>query len=85
MTKFRTDINRHTWILEWPNGDGYTPVTKEYFDLMAEKDAILDNYDVEHGRTTADLTPDEYNRYFALDNQLMTMMAHGHVGKSVRY
>jgi hypothetical protein len=72
----------HTGAIDWPNGGGYTPCTKEYEAKMAERDAIYDaNYDE---GSLEDLSPDQYNRWHQLNDELCTMQAHGHLGKPVR-
>ncbi len=74
----------HNAILDWPNGEGYTPVSQEYLDLINKRDAIY-----EAGRDYEmcldDLPPDQYNQYCQLDNDIGVLQLNGHVGKSVRF
>lgn len=74
----------HDAVLDWPNGLGYTPVTREYADLTHAKNAIhVPNND--YGKSLDDLSPEDYQRYNVIDNQLLTLQANGHCGKSERY
>lgn len=74
----------HDDVLDWPNGLGYTPVTREYADLTRAKNAIYDPNNQRYG-TLDDLSPEDYQRYNVIDNQLLTLQANGHCGKSERY
>lgn len=71
-------------IIEFPNGEGFTPCTKEYANKMAARDAIFDpTFDT---GSLEDLSPEDYQRYCELDHELLTMQMSGlHLGKSVRY
>lgn len=78
VTEDKRKLDHH---IEFPNGKGYTPCTKEYYDLYTEKMAIYDpangNYD--------DLSPEDAQRWSEMDNKIMGMTVDGHVGKSVTY
>lgn len=67
--------------IEFPNGLGYTPCTKEYFDIYQAKDMLSDG-----GRIMPnDMSSEDYNRFCHLDNDALNLQADGHLGKSVRY
>lgn len=69
--------------LDWPNGEGFTPCTREYADKMAAREAI---YDANHDEgSTEDLSPEDYQRWHELDSELCQMQMAGHIGKSERY
>ena len=72
---------RHTDSLEWPNGEGFTPCTPEYRATMEERDAILDPFG---SINLDDLSPEDYQRWNVLDNELMGMQLDGHLGQSER-
>lgn len=73
-----------TAMIDWPNGEGYTPCTAEYAAKMTERDAIFDPT-FDEG-STDDLSPEDYNRWHTLQHELENMLGSGkHVGKSVRY
>lgn len=66
----------------FPNGKGYTPCSALYEQLRHELYAICDPND---GESIHDLSPDDYQRWSELDNELANLRLHGHVGTSVRY
>ena len=66
--------------LPFPNGKGYTPCTKEYFDLYHAKMALHNPAD---GSLDA-LSPEDYQRWCEMDQQIMQMALDGHIGTSVR-
>lgn len=70
----------HDDVLEFPNGEGYTPCTREYADLRDKMDVIKPD-DVR----LDDLSSEDYEEYCQLDNRAAEMLAAGHLGKSVRY
>lgn len=71
-----------TDVLEWPNGQGFTPCSREYADKSAMKDAIY----VEGTGGLDKLSPEDYEAWNRLDSELMTMQASGeHLGKSERW
>lgn len=70
----------HDDSIEWPNGKGYTPCTKEYADMHAEMQRIKSD-----DENLDDLEPDAYNRYCTLDNDLGALQLEGHLGKGVQY
>lgn len=63
--------------IEFPNGEGYTPCTREITDRL---DAIKPA-DV----TMNDLSPEDYNEWNALEDRRANLQMSGHLGKSVRY
>ncbi len=66
--------------IEFPNGRGFTPCTREYADLVAKLNAIKpDDVNMD------DLSPADYEEWNCLDNQRVRMQMEGHVGKSVLY
>ncbi len=69
-----------TDAIEWPNGEGFTPCTREYAALMDERDAILPDY-----LNLDDLSPEDYQSWNVLDQKLLSMQADGHLGKGERY
>ena len=73
----------HNAFIYWVNGEGYTPCTMGYRQLLSEKEAIYDPVYHEHGLD--DLSPEEYQRYSEIENKLAVMQLDGHLGKSVRY
>ncbi len=70
----------HAEVIDWPNGDGYTPCSVEYRTAMDARDAIK-----APGASLEDLTPEQYEEWMRLDNKLCEMHADGHVGQSVRW
>ena len=72
----------HPDRIEWPNNRGYTPCSAEYFNKMEQRDKI---YIPDHGRTLDELTPEEYQEWSVLDDELNTMQLFGHLGHHVRY
>lgn len=73
----------HDDVIEWPNGEGFTPCTREYADKMMARDAIFDA-NIDEG-STEDLCPEDYERWHQLDSELCQMQMAGHLGKSERY
>lgn len=71
---------RHDDAIEWPNGLGYTPCSREYADLMDRRDALKPD-----AVNMDDLSPEDYQEFNIIENKLDGMLADGHVGKSVRY
>lgn len=67
--------------IEFPNGKGYTPCTKEYRLLRDELDAICDP----HWESIHDLSADDYQRWSELEDLLARMRLQGHTGKAVRF
>jgi hypothetical protein len=71
----------------WPNGKGFTPCTKAYADKKAERDAIKNKPDYDDIRgadgwvSMDDLTPDDYEAWNRLDNELGSMQIAGHLGQ----
>lgn len=67
--------------IEWPNGEGATPCTKEYAALTDEIDALSD-----FGRVRMDdMGPDDYEAYNRLLSARTALQIRGHLGKSYRY
>lgn len=73
---------KHDAQIDWPNGLGYTPCSREYRDTMDRRDAILDP---RFGQSLEDLAPADYDHWMRLDNELNEMMMTGHLGRAVRY
>ncbi len=71
----------HDAIIDWPNGKGYTPCTAEYWNLHDERESLKPTDD----ETLDDLSPERYQRYCEIDNELGGLQLNGHLGKSVRY
>lgn len=71
-----------THSIEFPNGRGFTPCTKEYYDLYHEKKAL---YDPSSGESLDDLPPAAYQRWCEMDNKITNMALDGHLGKAVWY
>lgn len=69
-----------THSIEFPNGKGFTPCTKEYYDLYHEKKEL---HDPASGESLDDLPPADYQRWCVMDNKIMLMLLEGHLGKSV--
>ena len=67
--------------LPFPNGKGYTPCTKVYYDVYHDKMAICNP---NAGESIDALSPEKYQRWSELDNDLMGMSLDGHLGTSVR-
>lgn len=53
----------------WPNGEGYTPCSKRYADLVGEQAELLSSDD----------------RWHQIDSELHQLRATGHIGKSERF
>jgi hypothetical protein len=70
----------HNDAIEWPNGLGFTPCSREYAELVDRLDALKPDW-----RNLDDLSPEDYNEFCSLDNRRSEMMMAGHLGKSVRY
>lgn len=70
----------HDDAIEWPNGEGYTPCTREYAEMYDRMDAIKPD-DVRMD----ELSPEDYEAWNALDHQRCQMQIDGHLGKSIRY
>jgi hypothetical protein len=66
--------------IEWPNGEGFTPCSSEYARLIDAMDAIKPE-DV----NLDDLSAEDYELWNRLDDKKYSMLAEGHLGKSVRY
>lgn len=66
--------------IEFPNGEGYTPCTREYADLTDRLDAIKPA-DVNMN----DLSPADYQEWNTLEDRRANLQLNGHLGKSVRY
>lgn len=70
-----------TDALEWPNGEGYTPCSKEYAAIIDAMEAIKPN-DV----NLDDLSPEDYQEWNVLEDRRADMQMSGlHLGQSVRY
>jgi len=71
----------HDSSIEWPNGEGWTPCSKEYAAVNDEIDDLND-----FGRIGMDdMSPDDYEKYNRLDDKRNGLLLAGHVGKSERY
>lgn len=67
-------------IFDWPNGEGYTECSQEYFDTMQAAEAIKPpetNMD--------DLSPEDYEAWNRLDNRLSEMQAQGGHLRPIRF
>lgn len=67
----------HTEKLNWPNGLGWTPCTKEYKDAFTEWSNLLGFEDSRDAQ--------EQKRLIELDKLLSDLFVEGHRGKGVRY
>lgn len=67
--------------LEWPNGEGLTTCTKEYYDLHHEAKAI---HDPSEGNMN-DLSSEDYERYNEIADKIANLMVQGHIGRSYRF
>lgn len=67
-------------VIEFPNGEGFTPCTKDYARIVDEMDAIKPDY-----VNLDDLSPEDYERWNRLDSELSQLQMEGHLGQSVRY
>lgn len=71
----------HDHEIEWPNGMGVTTCSKAYADAHFARDMLSDG-----GRINLnDMSPENYERYCRLDQDMLTMQASGHIGKSFRF
>jgi hypothetical protein len=71
---------KHDDAIEWPNGEGFTPCSSEYAQLIDRMDAIKpENFNLD------DLSPQDYEEWNRLDDKKYSMLAEGHLGKSIRY
>lgn len=76
----------HVCRIEFPNGMGYTPCSQAYRDKYDALQAILSNNDIAEHRLSMDsLTPENYDKYNHLQNDLANLQCDGHTGKSVRF
>lgn len=73
----------HTGLLYWPNGLGETPCSRAY-EAKSDEMCVIYNPSYDDG-TLDDLSPEDYNRYCTLENDLGVMQMNGHLGKSHRY
>ena len=71
---------KHDDAIEWPNGEGFTPCSREYAELMDKRDALKPDW-----VNLDDLSPEDYQEWNVLDNRMLELQASGHLGKSVRY
>lgn len=71
---------QHTDSIEFPNGAGYTPCSREYAEITDKMDAIKPDY-----VNLSDLSPEDYQEWNVLDAKRMSLQASGHLGKSVLY
>lgn len=69
----------HNDVIDWPNGQGFTPCTEAYRQTMDERDAIC-----APGNSIETLSPEDYQRWNVLDSKLADMHMNGHVGQSER-
>lgn len=70
-----------TDAIEFPNGRGFTPCTREYAELTDQIDALSD-----FGRIRMnDMSPDDYETFNRLLSARDSLQAAGHLGKSVLY
>ncbi len=72
---------RFTAALEFPNGEGYTPCTPEYAEIVDAMEALKPN-----DMNLDDLSPEDYQEWNVLEDRRADMQMSGlHLGKSVRY
>jgi hypothetical protein len=72
---------KHDSHIEWPNGEGFTPCSREYAEVNDKIDDLND-----FGRLGMDdLSPEKYEKYNRLLNRQGELQLAGHLGKSVRY
>jgi len=72
----------HNRVIDWPNGNGYTPCSVEYRETLDEKEAIVSRY---HGENYNQYSSEDYENYCRLENKLAGLQLAGHIGKSVKY
>lgn len=71
----------HDDAIEFPNGRGYTPCTREYADLTDKINALSD-----FGRIGMnDMSSADYEAFNRLLSARDSLQADGHTGKSVLY
>lgn len=71
----------HDDAIEWPNGEGFTPCSREFAEVTDKIDALSD-----FGRISMnDMSAADYQEYNRLLTQRDTLQMTGHVGKSERY
>lgn len=75
MTKIK-----HDDAIKFPNGEGFTPCSREYAIIADKLEALKPDY-----INLDDLSPEDYQEWNVLDNERMNLMASGHLGKSIRY
>lgn len=80
-----TPENKHVDCIDWPNGLGFTPCSAKYREVFYQQRAIFDPQTYGDGSSLEDLSPADYNRYCHLENELLNLQAHGHVGKGERW
>lgn len=78
-------MTKHTDAIDWPNGAGYTPCTREYAEAMDQRDAIYDANHDRPERTLEDLSPEDYEAWHRLDQKLSELRHAGHMGEPVRF
>ena len=71
---------KHDDAIEWPNGLGFTPCSREYAEICDKMDALKPDW-----INMDDLSPEDYQEWNALSFRRDSLMADGHLGKSVRY
>ncbi|ADJ24785.1 hypothetical protein Hden_2990 [Hyphomicrobium denitrificans ATCC 51888] len=72
---------KHDTAIEWPNGAGFTPCTREYAEVT---DKINDLNDF--GRIgMGDMSSEDYETYNRLLVRRDELQLSGHLGESVRY
>lgn len=72
---------KHDDAIEWPNGEGFTPCSREYAEICDQIDAMSACGAI----SMDDMSPADYQTYNILLDRRSSLQANGHVGKSVRY
>jgi hypothetical protein len=70
----------HDDAIEFPNGEGFTPCSREYAQVCDELEALKPDY-----INLDELSPEDYELWNKLDDMRASLMLAGHLGKSIRY
>ncbi len=78
-------IVAHLEAIYWENGQGETPCSVEYKAKYDERESLIDK--VREGDTfnPSDFSPEDYNTYHQIENDLGVLQINGHLGKGERY
>ena len=84
-TKFHGPALLHIDQIEWPNGAGYTPCTREYADAIDDRagahaawqEAASDHRHPEYA--------ERYEAWQRAESAVLHLQAAGHLGRGIRY